>query len=122
MIAAYTDTPSIMPGPRWRVQDQFVRGKRSGCFESDRVFGHTYSLMRFPFKLIAFERHPSELYDLSWDVLERSDVAAQQPERTAALERELAELTGGTRLAPPDATPLLSPEVHDALEALGYTQ
>jgi len=122
MLASFTDSPLRPPAPGWRQQDALLDAKRSGCREQDRVFGHTVSLLRFPWKLVSFEHHPSQLYDLSWDPRERSDLSAQNPERLAELERELASWKSGSRLAEPDRPAQLDSETHRALQALGYAE
>jgi arylsulfatase A-like enzyme len=108
MLAVFTDSPPRMPGAR--VQEALIRGKRFGCRPKHRVFGDTWSLLRFPYKLIAFEQHPPELYDLSWDPRERSDRAEHEPAARAALEAELAALRRTSLLAKPGAVPELTPE------------
>ncbi len=97
--------------------------KRSGCRPRDRVFGNMAALTRWPFKLIWFENYPAELYDLSWDPSERSDLAELRPEISGPLIKEaqrrvdeigLADSGGETES--PSAAEL------EALQNLGYLE
>jgi hypothetical protein len=81
------------------------------------------ALTRWPFKLIWFEDYPAELYDLSWDPSERSDLAKLRPEISAPLIEEarrlvdeigLADFSRGTES--PSAAEL------EALRGLGYLE
>jgi hypothetical protein len=76
---------------------------------------------RLPFKLVSYERLPAQLYDLSWDPHERSDIASHEVERTRAMQQELAEWRARWKapVAPPAAP--LERESFEALSALGYT-
>src|SRR5205814_9454259 len=59
-----------------------------------------------------------ELYDLANDATERTNVAAREPARTAALRRALDQLTGGAAGAMSSRT--TEPETVQKLAALGY--
>ena len=81
------------------------------------------ALTRWPFKLIWFENYPAELYDLSWDPSERSDLAELRPEVSGPLIEEtqrmveevgLADSSGGAE-APSAAE-------FEALRDLGYVE
>jgi hypothetical protein len=52
------------------------------------------TLLRFPFKLVWYRNHSAQLYDLSWDAGERSDLAAVQPELAVRLRDELVAQLG----------------------------
>ena len=121
MLAVFTDSPPRMP-ENYTVESDLVRGKRFGCRHEHRVHGDTWALMRYPHMLIAFERHPAELYDLGWDPDEHSDRARYEVGRRDALASELEMLRTSTLLARPDSVPELAPAQLDALEALGYTE
>jgi hypothetical protein len=69
IVGVYIDEPLVSaPGV---LPDGFeirLRGsekRRRGCRPGDRVFGTTIALIRYPYKLIWYENHPPELYDLS---------------------------------------------------------
>lgn len=128
IIGIYVDEPISIPNGTLpgglEVPENPSPGRRRSCGPADRVFGTTIALTRYPHKLIWFENHPSELYDLSWDPRERSDRATYQPEFVASLERELAEVRrrlegagkeGGTVPAP-------SPAAVEVLRGLGYVE
>lgn len=83
LLAVYSDEKLNVPA-NWEEDLEPTEAardtKRSACWPSDRVFGDMAALTRWPFKLIWFENYPAELYDLSWDPLERSDLAELRPE------------------------------------------
>jgi arylsulfatase A-like enzyme len=59
-----------------------------------------------------------ELYDLASDPHETANLAARDPERAAALSKEIAAFRKAHARAPSDAT--VSPEDRERLRALGY--
>jgi hypothetical protein len=103
--------------------DEARDAKRSGCQPSDRVFGDMAALTRWPFKLIWFENYPAELYDLSWDPLERSDLAALRPKVSGPLIEEAERLMGEIDLSD-SAREVEAPSAaeFEALRGLGYVQ
>lgn len=123
LLAIYSDAALKSPDdfPRaWRF-DQPNDEKRAGCSPRDRVFGSTAALTRYPFKLIWFERHPPELYDVSWDAREAFDLAAKRPEVAAGLAGELAARLDGAGLSEGDR-PEVPAEALEALRRLGYVE
>ncbi len=90
---------------------------RAACGPEDRVFGEMGAVATARWKLIEYEHHPSELYDLDWDEAERSDVARHHPDVVARLE---AELTERRAASPTGGAPTLDEAGLEALRALGY--
>lgn len=124
-FAAYNDAPPWRP-ESWDIQMVPVDqdGNRQFCRPTDRVWGPQAALIRHPFKFRWFERYPAELYDLSWDLKERSDLAKQRPDLVESFGREiepLLEEAGLTGTVEPDAEPI-SEEAREALRALGYLE
>ena len=81
------------------------------------------ALTRWPFKLIWFEDHPAELYDLSWDPSERSDLAELRPEISGPLIEEAQRLVDELGLAD-SAREIEVPSAAEleALRSLGYAE
>jgi len=127
LLALYSDEPLRTP-EKWDrpgLEPAMDRNaKRVGCGPEDRVFGPMAAITRWPFKLIWFQRYPAELYNLSWDPMERSDLAAIQPDvRAPLLEKvqRLIDQAGLTHGATDEAaTP--SAEVLEILQGLGYVE
>jgi arylsulfatase A-like enzyme len=128
IVGVYVDEPLVSdPGVLPDGFELRLRGskkRRRGCRAGDRVFGTTIALIRYPHKLIWYENHPSELYDLSWDPNERSDQASFRPELVAEFEQELAEIRRrfepeGTPASP---APALPPAAVEALRHMGYIE
>jgi hypothetical protein len=96
---------------------------RSDCQPSDQVFGNMTALTRWPFKVIWFENYPAELYDLSWDPLERSDLAELRPEISGPLIEEAQRLADEIGLAD-SAREIEQPSAAEleALRSLGYLE
>ncbi len=124
-LAVYSDEKLRTPDD-WEsdldVEDATSTAKRAGCGESDRVFGNMAALTRWPFKLIWFQNYPPELYDLSWDPEERSDLAALRPEIAAELLALARARLGAVGLEGPRLPAAAGParEHLEALDALGY--
>ena len=71
------------------------------------------------YKFIAAPRR--ELYDLQTDPGEHNNLASANPQRVAALERALGEMTAKTTVASKAQTPQpVDPDVEERLRALGY--
>jgi hypothetical protein len=82
------------------------------------------ALTRWPFKLIWYQHYPAELYDLSWDPMERSDLAAIRPEVSASLLQEVGRLMGEAGLADGGTDEPATPSAAqlEALRGLGYVE
>jgi len=124
-FAAWTDTPRWMP-ELWRREfvSEDLDQNRQFCAESDRVFGRMASILQHPFKFRWYERHPPQLYDLSWDPNERSDQARHQPEQVEKfmeLIRPYLDAAGLEGEVEADAEPL-SEQAVESLRALGYVE
>jgi arylsulfatase A-like enzyme len=119
--AAYSDSLRIMP-VEWdgMLQGADLMAPRQSCGPEDKVYGGMASLIEYPFKFHWFERYEPELYDLSWDHAEGSDLAPHRPELVDRFTRELEGFVqaAGVFEEAPDEEP--SPEAVEALRALGY--
>ncbi len=95
LLAIYDDrdlkVPEDLEG-KLQLSQPIQDRKRSDCWPRDHVYGNMVALTRWPFKLIWFENYPSELYDLSWDPSERSDLTEQHPEISDTLFDEAQRL------------------------------
>jgi arylsulfatase A-like enzyme len=126
LLAFYSDKKLEVP-ENWEEGGKIAVAtkdeRRSGCRPRDRVFGNMAALTRWPFKLIWLANHPAELYDLSWDPSERSDLAELRPEISGPLIEEAQRLVDEIGLADsareteePSAAEL------EALRSLGYVE
>jgi arylsulfatase A-like enzyme len=126
LLAVYSDE-KLKPPENWeedlKPTGEARNAKRSGCWPSDRVFGKMAALTRWPFKLIWFENYTAELYNLSWDPFERSNLADLRPEISGPLAQEARRLVDAIGLSdsvsaaePPSAAKM------KALRSLGYVR
>ena len=97
---------------------------RAGCGPEERAHGEMLALTRYPFKLIWFEHYPSELYDLSWDAGEGSNLASIQGDVAKRLEPELLRFIEENQVLTPVSDQLgeLDPEAEALLRKLGYIE
>lgn len=121
LFAAFADRfASDMPDSFRTLPIKHPNEKRRTCGPQDRVFGDMASLIRWPYKLLWFERYPAELYDLSSDLDETHDLAATEPQRVAELTQAVRARIAAHGLFA-DATPAaIDPRAKEALRALGY--
>jgi arylsulfatase A-like enzyme len=126
LLAVYSDWPLRAPG-NWDnglTPVMHRATQRTSCGPQDRVFGNMAALTRWPFKLIWYQHYPAELYDLSWDPMERSDLAAIRPEVSASLLKEVGRLMGEAGLADGGTDEPATPSAAqlEALRGLGYVE
>jgi arylsulfatase A-like enzyme len=124
LFAAYSDrdfpTPKDWQGVIGWTSKQKLR---KACAPSARVFGGMATLIQYPYKFHWFESYPPELYDLSWDPNERSDLAALEPELVARFNGDIEPLVaaaGLTDAASAEVAEPVSEEVVETLRQLGY--
>ena len=124
LLSAYRDAyPSTLGMGQGGLGRRSKALPRAKCDGADRVFGNMVSLLRYPFKLQWFERYPPQLYDLSWDPEEKSDVAAHHPELVARLAEQAAGFAAvATRDSPAESGAGAEPseDAIRALRELGY--
>lgn len=120
LLASFSDhawqaTPNLDP------QDpEGMDRRRRGCGPGDRVFGDMVAVLDFPWKLVWYRRYAPQLFDLSWDPHERSDLAGHEPAVVTRLERALDPLR--RRLDAATEVESADPTAVEALRALGYGQ
>jgi arylsulfatase A-like enzyme len=126
LLAVYSDEKLAVPenwGEDLEPMEAARDTKRSACRPTDRVFGDMAALTRWPFKLIWFENYPAELYDLSWDPLERSDLAELRPEVRGPLVEEALRRVEEIGLARTEGEVEMPTEAElEALRGLGYRE
>jgi arylsulfatase A-like enzyme len=122
-FGAYSDDFVVAPEEWAGVLGFFSKDlPRRACGPEDKVFGAMASMLRYPFKLHWYERYPSELYDLSWDPEEQSEISAHRPEVVEALSEELSRFVAAAGLEGGDPDGRVTPREDEieALRALGY--
>lgn len=106
-------------------KDGLIDDSRFRCLETDRVFGRMVSLLKYPFKLTWVLDQPEELYDLSWDRGEKSNMISQKNPQTVALREEMQHFIKTSRFDegyPSDPDHTMTPKVVEALRSLGYIE
>jgi arylsulfatase A-like enzyme len=124
LMAEHTDNvgmPDPDYAPAWlRDGHEQARTTRQACGAEDRVFGDMVALIRYPLKLVWYERYPAALYDLAADPDERSDLATVRSDLVAALrpsiDAVLARASGEAAPGPAN----LPANVQEHLRVLGY--
>jgi arylsulfatase A-like enzyme len=120
LTSMYGDARKEIPAKIGLGLDERTEGrKRAGCRPQHGVFGDLFALTKPPYKLVELGDLPPQLYDLRWDLDERSDIAPHHPEIVEAMTRELRgfrERVSETRGVEPDA------EATEMLRALGYLE
>jgi arylsulfatase A-like enzyme len=122
ILSAYNDRIDLDP-TEWGGVMGFLDkdAPRRRCGAGDKVFGSMASIIDYPFKYHWFERYPPELYDLSWDPHERSDLLAVQPELSQRLAARIEGFLDAARIrGAPEPVEGIGREEADALKALGY--
>lgn len=123
LVAAFADRfATDMPDSFRTLPIKHPNEKRRRCGPQDKVFGDMASLIRWPYKLVWFERYPAELYDLSRDVGETQDLAAAEPARVAELGQQLAQRRKAHGLFADVTSAEVDPRAQEALRALGYAR
>jgi arylsulfatase A-like enzyme len=104
--------------PIFLFRQHYAHGYDSGT----PVAGEQYAVRLGDWKLILGpEEGTRQLFDVARDPRERRDLAAEQPERAAELERRIAEWRAQHTRAE-TAPEAISPEDLERLRALGYVQ
>lgn len=122
LLAAYADrTPTDWPLPGG-VPGASAEQKRAHCGSDDRVRGDMAALIRFPWKLVWYAHYPLQLFDVSQDPGELTDLAGTEAARATELRAALAARIqeSGLFVRTPDGAP--DPHAVEALKALGYVE
>lgn len=120
LLSAYADRrPDDWPKSFGPLPDH--SRKRSRCGPADRVFGDMAALLRFPLKLVWYERYPSALYDLSVDPGERTDLSSARAEVAKEMRTALLERIKGSKLFAAGRGSPLDAAAEERMRALGYT-
>lgn len=115
LFASYSDVPLETPDRLPFGMNFNFESKRQSCRPEHGVFGDQYAITRYPYKLIERDGRPPELYDLSWDAAERSNLSGHNASLVESLHRELDAIRTGL-----PALRAVDPEDAAALRALGY--
>ena len=122
ILAEYGD-PEVLRGASEAdaamLVDQGLKLRRV-CGREWPVYGDMRALLRYPLKLVEFDRYPTRLYDLSRDPREERDLTRVDPQRTATLSAELADHMQGIRPMPSGAPTEIPAEILQGLRELGY--
>lgn len=109
--------------PEWVAMARSeARRIRAACTAGERVFGDMTALLRFPHKLVWFEKHPPQLFDLGHDPGEERDIAADNEALVAAMLLALRQSFVAAAAPPPAVGHDLAPGVAEQLRALGYIE
>ncbi|MFQ5416749.1 MAG: sulfatase [Myxococcota bacterium] len=120
LVSVFSDAGWVPPEGGSSKHGEVMIRRRRGCGPADRVFGDMASIIDFPWKLIWYRNNSPQLFDLSWDRRERSNVAEHHPEIVTRLTNELAPLRA-QMAQQGDASPL-EPTASETLRALGYIE
>jgi hypothetical protein len=120
ILFAYADRhPDDWPESFMPFPDQ--SRKRSRCSPTDRVFGDMASLVRYPYKLVWYEKYPGVLYDLSSDPGEAADLSATRADLFDSMLAQLRARMEGSALFAATGTSPLDSAAEEKMRALGYT-
>jgi len=100
----------------------FHRHGRERCTAEDRIDGTLRAVIRYPFKLITYDRYPARLYDLARDPEESTDRTADEPLVASSLASVVTSIVAAARPPAAEVVPAHSfdPAELERLRALGY--
>jgi len=121
ILFAYADRhPDDWPDGFMPFPDQ--ASKRSRCGATDRVVGDMASLIRYPYKMVWYEKYPAALYDLSSDAGEAADLSPTRADVFDSMQADLlARMNGSALFAATGGTPL-DAAAEEKMRALGYVE
>lgn len=128
LVAMFGDWVGLLSRemPAWigNGANETASARQRTCTPEDHVSGDMVALMRYPYKLIWYQRYVAELYDIRADPDEHDNIAATDPAPLATLQAALSALKAESPMlsSAPAQPGAPDPNVGKALKSLGYVE